>query len=231
MHSGSRSSDREGECSNMSETKEYKEGPKVCKDTGLPTHSCPCLDCDPIRFDIVSLLVEARDLEDILAHLSTAYQFLNKLRAMGFGVEVDRDGWGMRLNEPLLEMIYWMKCQGCYAPLLVEDGIKIENPTVLCEDCKEVRRSHVGERSRYYSDLFDFLAMMFDKMEEGGPGPRENLGFTREFCERFDFDFELVKARLERTSGYCDAEALMNSMMYIPMFDSLPTLKHKEVEE
>ena len=67
---------------------------------------------------------------------------------------------------------------------------------------------------RYYGDLFAYLEKRCNLRQENGRDVwdcRNDLSFTKEFCDKYGLDFDGVRKRLEDTGGFCDCEVLMNS--------------------
>ncbi len=134
----------------------------------------------------------------------------------------------MRIYDPLVGGCYWIECQGCGYPLLLDIG---DNPDdYLCKSCNDIITSQ-ADQPKYYNDLFRYIGMMFDFLEKGGRTLTESHGFSKEFCEVYGLDFEAVKRRLEATGEYDDAEVLMNSHGRIPLLEELPLILDNEEEE
>jgi len=187
---------------------------------------CKCLACNPDFFDIHQILTECKSLDHVVRKLESTLNFFHYLQSNGFGVRVSTDDSTIKLIPSIVDGHSWIRCEGCGYPALVPRG---EDQDILCEDCHILITSREqGAQPAYYEDLFDFLDQMFEKAIEGEKSLTEAHGFTREFCEIYGFDFELVKARLRATGGYDDAEAMMNSQFIIPRFNLLPLLEEIE---
>jgi tetratricopeptide (TPR) repeat protein len=73
--------------------------------------------------------------------------------------------------------------------------------------------------TKHYGDLFAYLEKRCNLREENGRSVwdcKNDLSFTKELCDKYGLDFNVVKKRLEDTGGYCDCEVLMNSTESIP---------------
>ncbi len=198
----------------------------LCEDSHLPKSDCECLVCSPDFFDINQLLVECSTLDNVVRKLESALDFFHYLQRNGFGAGISTDNATIKLIPSIVEDYSWVRCEGCGYPALVPKG---ENQDILCEDCHTLISSRKeGVEPSYYDDLFDYIGQMFEKASDGEKPLTEAYGFTREFCEIYGFDFELIKARLQVTGGYDDAEVLMNSQFMIPRFDLLPLLEDSE---
>ena len=69
-----------------------------------------------------------------------------------------------------------------------------------------------------YKQFFDFLKEKCNFRHENGELVWEcnwDLKFTEMFCQENKLNFEKVKARLNNTEGFCDCEALFNSVKCI----------------
>ena len=89
----------------------------------------------------------------------------------------------------------------------------------------EAARLIMSRVPKYYVDLFNYVSRRCDIREEDGHYLwvcKNDLSFTREYCDWHGLDFEAIKKRLNETDGYCDCEVLMNSTESIPDDEPLP---------
>jgi hypothetical protein len=195
-----------------------------CPDTGKPTYLCPCTECSPILVDFEHLTTATRNIEGMVDKLQDELEFYTHLLLGGFEIEPTKSREHFMVIPPLVAGSYWMRCDGCGYPVILEQGTDPED--ILCEGCHKVMMSRIeGLNPRYYLDLFDFLGLILSP--EGAERRLTvnldgDLPFTKEFCETYGFDFDTIRVYLNRTGGYDDVEVLMNSMSQIPWFTKLP---------
>ncbi|MGY5852759.1 MAG: hypothetical protein RTU92_04255 [Candidatus Thorarchaeota archaeon] len=207
----------------MSDTTEKQEE-NLCEVTGKSRYECPCLDCEPLSIDTESWFIDSRTLEELMDRTRDLLEYLTRLQNSGFEIRRLPDSTHVRIIPPLVDDSYWVKCDGCFCPLLVEPD---EDPFGwLCNSCyKKASTWYEGMPQRYYGDLFDYLGFILSpegREMRSAVNLEGDLPFVREFCECHGFDFEIIKTRLKATGGYDEGEVLMNSTMSIPRFDSLP---------
>jgi len=195
-----------------------------CEESGLPKRSCHCDECNPIIIDVVSPLLEARDINEIYVKVSDLLSMLNYLRTSGFEAGMSTDARYIRIHTPLVGGCYWTRCVGCGYPFLIDQGKEAE---MFCESCTRIAHSKSNDHPRYYEDLFNYID--FNLQNRRIPtGYDSELPLTEEFCEAHGFDFEVIRARLNATGGYDPGEVMLNSMWSIPWFDRLPLQRQEE---
>jgi hypothetical protein len=178
------------------------------------------MECDPFFYDLGLHLIGSRNIRELEESLLTVMEYITYLKNNEFEITPLRDDLSFRVvDRTLVGGCYWAKCKGCNYPMLVDQGYDAEE--LFCESCLRKALSRVEGHPRYYDDLFSYIAFILDS----GRIPENNekqLPITKEFCDVYGFDFELVKVRLQATGGFDPGEVLMNSMRSIAWFDRLP---------
>jgi hypothetical protein len=213
--------------SNPEENNEEQE--ETCSNTRHKKTYCECFDCRPGGFSLTDFFMDCRNIDEFTRRSWKLHRFLEFLETGGFEVEVKGEGDWVRIHDPIVGGCYWVECRGCGYPLLLDIG---DDPDkFICGACHEIVKTK-ADQPKYYSDLFEYIDMMFEFASKGGRSLTESYGFSKEFCNVHGFDFEAVKRRLEATGGYNDGEVMMNSVENIPLFDELPVkLEEPEQEE
>ena len=202
----------------MTVNNEIQNEQEECRVSSISKDKCLCHDCNPIVIDIYSLLLEARNINELAEKLSDIRAMVEYLRTGGFGIKLGAERHYIKVHPPLVEGCYWTQCRGCGYPTIVEKG---EGPDMFCESCSRIVLSKSTEHPRYYDDLFAYIDLNL-KNRRIPPDYESDLPLTEEFCEAHALDFEVIKARLNHTGGYDPGEVLMNSMWTVPWFDKLP---------
>ncbi|MHA2142565.1 MAG: hypothetical protein ACXADD_13785 [Candidatus Thorarchaeota archaeon] len=201
----------------MSDANDQGVEEERCPGSLKSIQQCDCLDCHGGFLDPRELFLECRSIDDIIAKLENTLDFFYHLQHNAFIAKANQETGSVRYDPPLVGDSYWVKCEGCYYPILIP---RRQSPDVICGDCYKILSSiEEGMEPKYYKDLFDYVGLMFEMSSEGGRSLNEAYGFSKEFCLVHGIDFETVKARLRATGGYGDGEVMLNSQFNIPLLD------------
>ncbi|MHA1927648.1 MAG: hypothetical protein ACTSV2_03600 [Candidatus Thorarchaeota archaeon] len=201
----------------MSENNSAQKKDSVCKNSGLETFICECQDCTGFNLDAAQLIA-GNDIKEILEKIDKARWIFDYLLENSFEVQYDYEyNFFSFIPPPVADGNYWVRCPGCFIPILLSPEDPPQGMCLLCAELIESRSEDV----KYYGDLFEYISVMFELKRN----LTESLSYTHEFCEIHDLDYEAVKKRLNNTGGYDEGEVMMNSTESIPLFEKMPVKK------
>jgi len=109
-----------------------------CRNTGLDSFDCGCLDCIPSihRFKFLSLEADCESIDDIIHAIEKEIEYFNQLKNEGYRVrEGDAEDY-LEIIPPKRKGFYWGRCRTCGYHL---ELLKRTQQPTSCNQCHRVK--------------------------------------------------------------------------------------------
>lgn len=108
----------------------------ICRNTRLSRSDCLCMECRPDTFRFKFLCIDCKTIDDVIATLLDTLAYFQQLREKGFYVDGPIGDDYMEIYPPKREGYYWVQCQSCRKPFMVQKGAMYPKTCDTC-DLKE----------------------------------------------------------------------------------------------